>query len=173
VSGAPSATPPSSGSPAPADEAAQSDSQGNPQTSEERRVAVAARLDESLGTFDATLRKEQSDLAKAREQRTADAAKSPDDKSGVDDVQGDAGVDPDTESAKNDHHGGMKSEADAKKDPTAKTGENGASASRGVGEGRVDDIVGRQICEAAQRETDPELKAKLEKECQDYRAGSH
>jgi hypothetical protein len=177
ASGTPSTTPPSSGSPAPADQATKPDGQANdanPQTSEERRVAVAKRLDDSLGTWDATLRKEQSDLAKAREQRTDDAAKSADAKSGegVDDVDADAGVDPEKEVAKNERKGGMKSEADAKKDPKG-SGDNGAEQQGDVGQGRVDDIVGRQICEAAQTETDPELKQKLQKECQKYRDATH
>jgi hypothetical protein len=138
-------------------------------------VAVARRLDESLGTFDATLRKEQSDLAKAREQRTADAAKTADGKSGegVEDAQADAGVDPNQEIAKNERKGGLKSEADARKDPKGASTDNGATATGDVGEGQVDDIVGRQICEAARSETDPELKEKLMKECQQYRSGGH
>lgn len=178
VSGKPSTTPPpSSGSPAPADQASKPDGQANdanPQTSEERRVAVAKTLDDSLGTWDATLRKEQSELAKAREQRADDAAKTAETKSGegVDDVNADAGVDPEKEAAKKERKGGMKSEADAKKD--SKTGStNGAEQTGDVGQGRVDDIVGRQICEAAQNETDPELKQKLQKECQKYRDATH
>jgi hypothetical protein len=180
VTGAPTTAPPSSGSPAPAPGTAKTDgkssgTEGNPQTSEERRVAVAQRLDESLGTFDATLRKEQSDLAKAREQRADDAAKTADAKGGegVDDVKADAGVDPDKDAAHDERHGGMKSEADAKKDSKGSSEDNGAAHTGDVGEGRVDDIVGRQICEAAQRETDPELKEKLMKECQEYRDSSH
>jgi hypothetical protein len=180
VTGAPTTAPPSSGSPAPAPGTAKTDgkssgTEGNPQTSEERRVAVAHRLDESLGTFDATLRKEQSDLAKAREQRADDAAKTADAKGGegVDDVKADAGVDPDKDAAHDERHGGMKSEADAKKDSKGSSEDNGAAHTGDVGEGRVDDIVGRQICEAAQRETDPELKEKLMKECQEYRDSSH
>ena len=180
VSGAPTTAPPSGGSPATAPGAAKADgkpsaTEGNPQTSEERRVAVAHELDQSLGTFDATLRKEQADLAKAREQRADDAAKSSDAKGGegVDDVKADAGVDPDKDSAKDERHGGLKSEADAKKDSKGSSEDNGAAHTGDVGEGRVDDIVGRQICEAAQRETDPELKEKLMKECQEYRDSTH
>ena len=174
VSGAPAATPPSSGSPAPADKSAPADGAATTETSDERRVAVAKRLDESLGTFDSTLRKEQSDLAKAREQRTADTAKSADGKSGegVEDAQADAGVDPNKETASNGRKGGLKSEAEAGKDSKGSSGDNGATSTGDVGEGSVDDIVGRQICEAAQRETDPELKEKLTKECQQYRNGS-
>jgi hypothetical protein len=179
VSGAPTTTPPSSGSPAPAagtpgTDQKSSDASGNPETSEERRVAVAQRLDESLGTFDATLRKEQADLAKAREQRADDAAKAADKGGeGVEDVKADAGVDPDKETAKNERRGGMKSEADPGKDSKGTSEDNGAAETGDVGEGHVDDIVGRQICEAAQRETDPELKEKLMKECKAYRDGTH
>ena len=174
ATGVPASTPASGSAPAPADKSAQAEGAGAQQTSEERRVAVAKTLDESLGSFDETLRKEQSDLAKAREARTADAAKSAESKSGegVEDVQGDAGVDPNKETASDNRNGGMKSEADAKKDSKGASSDNGAASTGDVGEGRVDDIVGRQICEAAQRETDPELKEKLMKECQQYRDGS-
>jgi hypothetical protein len=167
-------TPPSSGSPTKGDPAASKEA--SPQTSEERRVAVAQRIDESLGTFDATLRKEQTDLAKEREQRASDAAKSGTDAKGgdgVEDVAADAGVDPEKQKEREERRGGMKSEAEGTKggDKTG-SGDNGAAEQGNVGEGRVDDIVGRQICEAAQKETDPELKDKLMKECQQYRDGS-
>jgi hypothetical protein len=172
IPGAPSTTPPSSG--APAKSPSTTGGSTSPQTSEERRVAEAKRLDESLGTFDATLHKEQSDLAKEREQRTADSAKGAEEKGGegVEDVKADAGVDPDKEVARNDRHGGMKSDAEGKKGDKGANSNNGADERGNVGEGQVDDIVGRQICEAAQRETDPELKEKLMKECQQYRNGS-
>lgn len=178
TNGEQSTTPPSDGSPTRDEQASKSDNpaaEANPQTSEEKRVAVAKRLDDSLGTWDATLKKEQGDLAKAREQRTADAGKDVDVKGGegVEDAKADAGIDPDKESAKRERQGGLKSEADRKKDPNGSSTDNGASQTGSVGEGNVDDIVGRQICEAAQRETDPELKEKLQKECQKYRNASH
>lgn len=169
VSTTSTSTPPSSGAPTTSEPAA------NPQTSEERRVAVAQRIDESLGTFDATLRKEQTDLAKEREQRASDTAKSSDAKGGdgVEDVAADAGIDPEKQKAAEERRGGMKSEAQgAKGDKKTGSSDNGAPQQGNVGEGRVDDIVGRQICEAAQKETDPELKDKLMKECQQYRDGS-
>ncbi|HZF15880.1 MAG TPA: hypothetical protein VE046_08085 [Steroidobacteraceae bacterium] len=179
VSGTPS-TKSSTGSPAPTGEEKDKNAKtgesstsnpGDPQTSEERRVAVAKRLDDSLGTWDETLRKEQSDLAKSREQRAEDTAKTAEKNGeGVEDVDADAGVDPDKYVAKN---GDLKSEAEASKDPNGKSTDNGAAHQGDVGEGRVDDIVGRQICEAARQETDPELKEKLQKECQKYRDGSH
>ena len=175
VSGLPSqAAPASGGSPKKADP--QGGAPANPQTSEERRVAVAKQLDDSLGTFDATLHKEQTELAKQREQRAADAATSGagPDANGVEDVKADAGVDPEKEAERKERRGGMKSEAEggkgAKGDKDA-SGNNGAAERGDVGEGQVDDIVGRQICEAAQRETDPELKDKLMKECERYRKG--
>ena len=120
------------------------------------------------------MRKEQADLARDREKRTDDAAKAAEAKEGegIEDKKADAGVDPDKEVAKNDRKGGLKSEADGKKDPNGLSPDNGAAQTGNVGEGRVDDIVGRQICEAAARETDPELKEKLQKECQKYRDGS-
>ncbi len=165
---------PSTGSPAPTStdkKTGESSTAGadDPQTSDERRVAVAKRLDDSLGTWDETLRKEQSDLAKSREQRAEDTTKTAQKNGdGVEDVDADAGVDPDKDVARN---GDMKSDADSKKDPNGAS-DNGAAHQGSVGEGRVDDIVGRQICEAARSETDPELKEKLQKECQKYRDGT-
>jgi hypothetical protein len=46
---------------------------GSAQTSDERRAAIDRRLDDSLGTFDATLRKEQEHVAKERDARQAGA----------------------------------------------------------------------------------------------------
>ncbi len=174
VSTTSTSTPPSGGTPTTADPGAST--QASPQTSEERRIAVAQRIDESLGTFDATLRKEQTDLAKEREQRAADTAKSTADAKGgdgVEDVAADAGIDPEKQKEREARRGGMKSDAEGTKGGDKNgTGDNGAPEQGNVGEGRVDDIVGRQICEAAQKETDPELKEKLMKECQQYRDGS-
>lgn len=167
-------TPPAGGSPTKGEPAASKEA--SPQTSEERRVAAAQRIDDSLGTFDAALRKEQTELAKEREQRAADSAKSGADAKGgdgVEDVNADAGIDPEKQKEREARRGGMKSEADRTKDgDKAGSGGNGAAEEGNVGEGRVDDIVGRQICEAAQKETDPELKDKLMKECQQYRDAS-
>jgi len=71
------------------------------------------------------------------------------------------------------------------KDTQETEGETGPSEAKGEGEGRTitkkdprhpgeqdDDIVARQLREAAEKETDPKLKEKLWKEYEEYKKGS-
>lgn len=49
-------------------------------------------------------------------------------------------------------------------------GKGPSSVPPGVGTGEDDDLVARQLREAAEKETDPELREKLWKEYQDYKS---
>ena len=161
------------------------------QTSEERRVAIDRKLDDSLGTFDAQLREEQERVAKERDapqagadvsttgdgSATTDAQSStePSDRSGTPTAEG-----PDQDARGNargrrgnsdrtsPHAGDLKSEKSASAGATHDNSGNGATA-RNIPDGSDDDVVARRLRKAAEQETDPELKDKLWKEYSDYK----
>src|SRR6266446_724877 len=118
---------------------------GPGQTSEERRAAIDKRLNDSLGSFDAELRTEQQRVAQERDARRAAAP---------------------GRARPRDPSGDLKSEKAGKK-PDDNAG-NGASA-REIPDGSDDDVVARRLRQAAQQETDPELKEKLWQEYIDYK----
>jgi hypothetical protein len=156
---------------------------GPGQTSEERRAAIDKRLNDSLGSFDAGLRQEQQQVAQQRDARqtaaaanaaaNAAAAAAALEKSG--EGAGSAAVEgPDTDRGgrrggpaprRHDPSGDLKSEKASKSDDNAG---NGASA-REIPDGSDDDVVARRLRQAAQQETDPELKEKLWQEYLDYK----
>ncbi len=156
---------------------------GPGQTSDERRAALDKRLNDSLGSFDAELRTEQQRVAQERDTRRATAGsaategqstdKSADsagsastevpqgdaDKAGGTHRRGDA-------SRRRDTSGDLKSEKASRK-PDDNAG-NGATA-REIPDGSDDDVVARRLRQAAEQETDPELKEKLWQEYIDYK----
>jgi len=158
---------------------------GPGQTSDERRAALDKRLNDSLGSFDADLRTEQQRVAQERDTRRATAAagsaaaegQSGDksaDASGSSATEGPA---PDADkpagthrrgdtSRRRDTSGDLKSEKASKK-PDDNAG-NGATA-REIPDGTDDDVVARRLRQAAEQETDPELKEKLWQEYIDYK----
>lgn len=156
---------------------------GPGQTSEERRAAIDQRLNDSLGSFDAQLRTEQQRTAQERDTRRAEqAAGSAATEGQGADKNGDASGTATTETPDadrpgttgrrpgpgkpRDHSGDLKSEKASKK-PDDNAG-NGATAQE-IPDGSDDDVVARRLRQAAERETDPELKAKLWQEYIDYK----
>ncbi len=156
---------------------------GPGQTSDERQAAIDKKLNDSLGSFDAQLRTEQQRVAQERDQRQAAAAGSAATERSGEGKNGDAagtaspeGADADDKPAGSgrhgpfsrprDHSGDLKSEKAAKK-PDDNAG-NGATA-REIPDGSDDDVVARRLRQAAEQETDPELKEKLWKEYVDYK----
>ena len=156
---------------------------GPGQTSDERQAAIDKKLNDSLGSFDAQLRTEQQRVAQERDQRQAAAAGSAATERSGAGKNGDAagtaspeGADADDKPAGSgrhgpfsrprDHSGDLKSEKAAKK-PDDNAG-NGATA-REIPDGSDDDVVARRLRQAAEQETDPELKEKLWKEYVDYK----
>jgi hypothetical protein len=159
------------------------------QTPEERRAALDKRLNDSLGSFDAQLRKEQQKIAQERDARqtavTTSAAtdgRSPS-KRGFDKSSDSPGTDETEDSEKTagargpakggntpsrtPRAGDLKSDKGASGASGAANG-NGAVA-REVPDGSDDDIVARRLRKAAEQETDPELRDKLWKEYADYK----
>jgi hypothetical protein len=109
-------------------------------------------LNESLGAFDAKLRKEQEKIARERDARPATAATV---------AASDSSPEPGAVRA-----GDLKSERIPGAGGNASG--NGAVASE-IPDGSDDDVVARRLRRAAQEETDPELKEKLWKEYVEYR----
>jgi len=163
----------------------------DPNIPEEQTVDEVAALDkefnESLAKFDDRLLKEMDairagsakklqDLA----QEAADAAKRLRDK-GVDvDTSGPGGSSQEADTQKETSEGGRETEttggtADtetASRDGSRKGGKDGSADDRHRTDYDDDDIVARQLREAAENETDPELKEKLWKEYEEYKKGS-
>ncbi len=158
-----------------------------PNIPEEQAVDEVAALDkefnESLAKFDDKLLKEMDEIraesAKKLQdlaQEAADAAKRLRDK----------GLDVDSDRAKSSQEtdgqkqtsdgdpekGKTKDTADtdtASQDDARKGGQGSSAEDRGRADTEDDDIVARQLREAAENETDPELKEKLWKEYEEYK----
>ena len=159
---------------------------------DERRAALDKRLDDSLGAFDARLRKEQQKVAEERDARQATvaataatsasadgSAKSDPGQSGTgqtEDASGTAGTEVRSPprsgksgqrgDARTAHAGDLKS--DLSDGINGNPSGNGAPA-YGIPDGNDDDIVARRLRKAAQQETDPELKDRLWKEYVEYK----
>ena len=172
--------PPAGGGPG---DAAAAGANGPGQTSEERQAAIDKRLNDSLGSFDAELRTEQQRVAQERDaRRAASAGSAAAEGQGADKSADSAGTasteGPQEDADKPGRHpgpgrakprdpsGDLKSEKAGKK-PDDNAG-NGASA-REIPDGSDDDVVARRLRQAAQQETDPELKEKLWQEYIDYK----
>jgi hypothetical protein len=155
---------------------------GRAETSDERRAALDKRLNDSLGSFDEQLRKEQQRLAQERDARQAtvvtvaavDASPKPDADQNAE-AAGNTATEPSVS-----HRGQSRSarSGDLKSDKSA-GGAGGASgngdasgngaASREIPNGNDDDVIARRLRKAAEQETDPELKDKLWKEYVEYK----
>jgi hypothetical protein len=158
---------------------------GTAQTPAEKRAQVDGKLDASLGSFDAQLRREQQRTAEERDRRAADrgdGSGSSEQSAQNRDASGSGGG-----GAGRDRSGDLRSEgaqtaetSTAKNDP-ASNGSAGAAMAQGGGganakplpSGEDDDIIARRLRKAAEAETDPELKEKLWKEYRDYKENTH
>jgi hypothetical protein len=163
------------------------DNMFDPNIPEEQTVDEVAALDkefnESLAKFDDRLLKEmdaiRAESAKKMQdlaQEAADAAKrlrdkgvdvdtSGSDSSGETDAQNDAS----RSSRETETTGGAGEAETASRDGSRKGGKGGSADDRHRTDYEDDDIVARQLREAAENETDPELKEKLWKEYEEYK----
>lgn len=142
-------------------------------TDAERRAAVNRQIDQSLEAFDARLAREQVALEAARE--AAAAARSSAGGGGDSGAGGAGGLSGGGAPA----GAAIGSEGDDKAPPPPPGGDGSGRASRGnrpdlptpkdISDGRDDDVVARQLREAAERETDPALRERLWKEYRDYK----
>ncbi len=151
------------------------------ETGEERREGLDRKLDSSLSEFDALILREQEILEQRREASAA---------AGGGGGAGTAEVGGGEEGGEENEEAGGKAEGtgDSPDQPSgeevaAEEGEppEGSEAERGeisngrippdVGDGSDDDIVARQLREAAMKEEDPELREKLWDEYRAYKFG--
>jgi hypothetical protein len=177
--------PPSGTQPGGTSGTAGSSDSGRAQTPEERRGAIDKRLDDSLGTFDGEIRKEQEKNAQERDARNAAAAGAgttttdSDDNTADTKKEGDlasggsAGTEGPEGKDRQRKPGDLKSDKDRKAEGNNGSGSGGAQGS-GAGateipDGSDDDVVARRLRKAAEAETDPELKEKLWKEYIEYK----
>jgi hypothetical protein len=128
-------------------------------TSEERRAGLDQELDESLKQFDELLEREQEDLSERREETAARvaAASGGSVSMGNDDGNASAGGEStrgSTVSGPGSHPSGAN-----------RGGSGGVPAD--VKDGSDDDVVARQLREAAENEEDPALREKLWQEYRD------
>lgn len=167
-----------------------------PTGDEPDELAVLDReLNDSLAEFDEMLLKELDDIRAKSENKmksirdaAADAAKRLQEK-GVDvDSSGDEGTEEDGEESPSEEGREAREPGDDEPEqgksysdvPVTERRDDGSlsDADRGKrdkqtdGSMQDDDIVARQLREAAEKETDPELKKKLWKEYEDYKKGS-
>ena len=152
----------------------------NESTDSEKTAAMVGQFNESLGEFDEKLLREQ-DRVKAARPRTASSG------SGGGGASGESGDGSDGESGQTAAAGGGAQEgrqpdqqgADGEagsEQPVAgargrSSGGNQSSAPDDIPDGSDDDVIARQLREAAEKETDPELKKKLWEEYRRYKNG--
>jgi hypothetical protein len=144
------------------------------QTPDEHRAELEHRFDDSLGSFDATLKKEQEQLAKEHDAAVAAGGGGSSDGAAATTAHGGSAGTEGPRSGRGrhgsrsaDHSGDLHS---AKQDGVNAGGYSGNGASaREIPDGSDDDIVARRLRKAAEQETDPELKEKLWQEYVQYK----
>jgi len=149
-------------------------------TDSEKTAAMVGQFNESMGEFDEKLLREQ-DRVKAAKPRTASSGSGgggaadetgdgSDGESGQTAAEGEAaqkGRQADQQDADGEA-GGEQTAAGARGRPP---GGNQSSAPDDMPDGSDDDVIARQLREAAEKETDPELKKKLWEEYRRYKKG--
>ncbi len=145
--------------------------QGGEQTTDEQIASLDAELLSGLGEFDEMLLREQDRVRAAAPMTDAAGGGGAGDAGtgegldGADGADGEAGAEAEGDSG-----------ADASQGEGAGTGAQRQGGRRGVPpdipDGSDDDVVARQLREAAEKETDPELKKKLWEEYRKYKQGT-
>jgi len=162
------------------------------QTDAERTAVMIGQLNGSLGEFDERLLREQ-DRVKANTPRADNSASgggssgangsSAGENSGAENGATGEGQTDQTDSASQDAgqsgessqtvgQGGQSSDSNRKGTSGQASPGNRGGTPDGIPDGRDDDVVARQLREAAETEQDPALKAKLWDEYRRYKAGS-
>ena len=148
--------------------------QAGEQTTDEQIASLDAELLSGLGEFDEMLLREQervraaapmTDAAGGGGAGDAGTAEGLEGAEGAEGADGEAGTEADGDSG-----------TDASQGEGAGTGAQRQAGRRGVPpdipDGSDDDVVARQLREAAEKETDPELKKKLWEEYRKYKQGT-
>jgi hypothetical protein len=148
------------------------------QTAAERKQGLDRQLDNSITEVDAMLLREQEVLAAQRESGGGGASggggggagSGADGSDTAGGAQGRSGPDNTTGGSPDSPAGeAVQTAAGAPEGDRANPSDDGAIVPPDVGDGRDDDIVARQLREAAQKEKDPELREKLWQEYRDYK----
>jgi hypothetical protein len=161
-------------------------------TTDDRRAEIDRRFDETFAVFDERMRKEQEAVSQERASRgtgsgaggetgTDDGGSS----AGGTEEDGGPGEGPEAGGGEEESGvegtgpgGGRGESGDGQSDTEGGGGGYGGGAKGGSGptavpadipDGRDDDIVARQLREAAMKETDPELREKLWEEYRQYK----
>jgi hypothetical protein len=157
--------------------------QGNEQTHTEAAAALDAELDAGLGEFDQRLLREQERVKAKASKSAAGGAGTGGEGAGTGGQEGGGTLG--ENGAKSTASGGSASPADTagagagatvEQPPSAAGGPQGESSVRvpppaDVPDGHDDDVVARQLREAAETESDPELRKKLWDEYRRYKQG--
>jgi hypothetical protein len=157
---------------------------GPAQTPEERRAAIDRRLNDSIGTLDAEIRREQERTARERDERTpagggtveterdGDPREARDGEArDGDELPGSADSELPPPGASEGRGERSSRPGDLRSDRAEDRGaaEGAGAGARNIPDGSDDDAVARRLRRAAEQETDPELKDKLWKEYIDYK----
>jgi hypothetical protein len=155
---------------------------GGPMTAEERTARIEGELDESFGVFDDRIAREQAVLADQRGGGGGNGSGSvgSNDPSGDETASGAAGTGEGGEGDQAGGQGGGDEQGERAGTGSEQTGGGGyGGGARGgsgpktvpadIPDGSDDDIVARQLREAAMKETDPELREKLWEEYRNYK----
>ena len=149
--------------------------QAREQTLDEQIAAFDAVLSAGLGEFDEMLLREQDRVRAAAPMTDAaggggsgggDAETAAEKAAGTEDENGESGSESDNRSAGSSSRSGGAGPGDRRQGDSQRTPPN-------IPDGSDDDVVARQLREAAEKETDPELKKKLWEEYRKYKAGTH
>lgn len=134
--------------------------------------AIDQAFGQSLGVFDERLAREQVAQQQQREAAEADRAAREAAGAGAAGDEGDEGrggsLPPPPPSGGGFGDESDPADGDGRQGP-ASPGNRAGPTPPDVGDGRDDDIVARQLREAAQRETDPELRERLWDEYREYK----
>jgi hypothetical protein len=145
-------------------------------TQGEKRAGLEGQFDESLSGFDEQLKEEQGDLGERRQETDEIVGSRTDPVSssgsyGSSSDEGEQGTEP-GDSGGGQYEGDESQTAQGKTDNSRRPGgSRGAPAPAEIPDGHDDDIVARQLREAAESEEDPELSAKLWEEYLNYKRG--
>ena len=179
ASAAEAAPPEASAAESAAAEASAGDGTGGGSPGGSRAEELEGQFEASLGTFDGVLLSEQERLAQQRQEAAESEARGTVAGGGMGGAYGDAGGAgegaPDSAGGPPPGEGGSAGETDAGVEGAGGAMGTGSGGSAGVpadvGSGADDDIVARQLREAAMKEKDPELREKLWDEYRNYKQG--
>ncbi len=153
-------------------------------TQSEKNANIMSQLSGSLSEFDEKLLQEQQRIKaqKPRDDSATDAASGGGANGGNDSAQGSQGNNGEQQGTdkQGKRNTGQPAGTEGTDTPPAGKQGSGTNSTPGKGQatpddipdGRDDDVVARQLREAAEKETDPELKKKLWEEYRRYKAGT-